>query len=385
MENRIWEIIAASIHGEELSQEEISTLQVWLDENKQNRDEYARLQIFYAENKGSLTDNINVQRAWEDNYARRKAGKMIRLRRKIVRWGYAAVVTLVIGVGVLLLTEKDDEQAVKVEFVESQIVPGSPKAVLTLASGEELDLQEEGQFVSKDSSRIRNVGNVLEYEAGVKKHGEKKLEYNTLTIPRGGEYQLKLEDGTNVWLNAETELRFPVAFGDSERRIFLKGEAYFDVIHNEKQPFVVNTHRFDVRVLGTCFNVKSYSSDEVVSVDVESGKVQVDLPEAMMRLKAKEQVLINTVSGEYNKRHEERGVAVWQKRGLRFNSTPICDVAKELERMYNCRITFTQGQEFNNLISGEHDNKSLEAVLQSIGYTSGIHYKRSGDQVLLYK
>ena len=70
---------------------------------------------------------------------------------------------------------------------------------------------------------------------------------------------------------------------------------------------------------------------------------------------------------------------------MRFNSTPIRDVAKELERMYNCRITFTQGQEFNNLISGEHDNKSLEAVLQSIGYTSGIHYKRSGDQVLLYK
>ena len=65
MENRIWEIIAASIHGEELSQEEISTLQVWLDENKQNRDEYARLQIFYAENKGGLKDNINVQRAWD--------------------------------------------------------------------------------------------------------------------------------------------------------------------------------------------------------------------------------------------------------------------------------------------------------------------------------
>lgn len=165
----------------------------------------------------------------------------------------------------------------------------------------------------------------------------------------------------------------------------LEGEGYFRVYHNEKQPFIVNTRHFDVRVLGTCFNVKSYSSDEVVSVDVESGKVQVDLPEAMMRLRAKEQILINTVSGEYNKRHEERAVAVWRRGSLRFNSTPIRDVAKELERMYNCRITFTQGQEFNNLISGEHDNKSLEAVLQSIGYTSGIHYKRSGDQVLLYK
>lgn len=275
MENRIWEIIAASIHGEELSQEEISTLQVWLDENKQNRDEYARLQIFYAENKGSLTDNINVQRAWEDNYARRKAGKMIRLRRKIVRWGYAAVVTLVIGVGVLLLTEKDDEQAVKVEFVESQIVPGSPKAVLTLASGEELDLQEEGQFVSKDSSRIRNVGNVLEYEAGVKKHGEKKLEYNTLTIPRGGEYQLKLEDGTNVWLNAETELRFPVAFGDSERRIFLKGEAYFDVAKEAERPFVVCVTGVDVTALGTEFNIAAVQGGDEVLTTLVNGSVRV--------------------------------------------------------------------------------------------------------------
>ena len=140
-----------------------------------------------------------------------------------------------------------------------------------------------------------------------------------------------------------------------------------------------------MRVLGTRFDVKSYSSDEIVSVDVESGKVQVDLPEAMMRLQTKEQILINTASGEYSKRREERSVAVWRKGGLRFNSTPIRDVAKELERMYNCRIAFSDGQEFNNLISGEHDNKSLEAVLQSIEYTSGIHYKKEGNNVLLFK
>ena len=112
--------------------------------------------------------------------------------------------------------------------------------------------------------------------------------------------------------------------------------------------------------------------------------MQVDLPEAMMRLKGKEQVLINTISGEYSKRREERPVAIWKKGGLRFNSTPIRDVAKELERMYNCRITFADGQ-FNNLISGEHDNKSLEAVLQSIEYTSGIRYKKEGNRILLYK
>lgn len=201
----------------------------------------------------------------------------------------------------------------------------------------------------------------------------------------GERKQVRLPDGTQLILNSCSRVRYPNHFTGKERKVELEGEAYFRVHRDEKQPFIVNTCRFDVRVLGTCFNVKSYSSDALVSVDVESGKVQVDLPEAMMRLRANEQVLINTVSGEYNKRCEERSVAVWRKGGLRFNSTPIRDVAKELERMYNCRIVFAEGQSFDNLISGEHDNKSLDAVLQSIEYTSGIHYKQKGSQILMFK
>lgn len=212
-----------------------------------------------------------------------------------------------------------------------------------------------------------------------------QISYLEASTSFGERKEIQLPDGTYLTLNSCSRVRYPNHFVDDERRIELEGEGYFRVYHNEKQPFIVNARHFDVRVLGTCFNVKSYSSDEVVSVDVESGKVQVDMPEAMMRLQAKEQVLINTVSGEYNKRHEDRAVAVWRKGSLRFNTTPIRDVAKELERMYNCRITFAEGQDFSNLISGEHDNKSLEAVLQSIEYTSGIRYKKSGNQVLLYK
>ena len=169
------------------------------------------------------------------------------------------------------------------------------------------------------------------------------------------------------------------------RKVELEGEGYFRVAHNEDMPFIVLTKRLDVLVLGTRFDVRSYSTDDIVSVSVESGKVQVDLPEAMMRLTAKEQVLINTVSGEYSKKKEERGVAVWIKGSLRFNSTPIRDVAKELERVYNCQITFASGQEFDNLITGEHDNKSLESVLKSIEFISDINYKKEGRNILLYK
>lgn len=213
---------------------------------------------------------------------------------------------------------------------------------------------------------------------------ERQIIYMEAATSYGERKQILLPDGTQLTLNSCSHVRYPNNFIGEERKIELEGEGYFQVHRNKKQPFIVSTRRFDVRVLGTCFDIKSYSSDEVVSVEVESGKVQVDLPEAMMRLKGKEQVLINTISGEYSKRREDRPVAIWKKGGLRFNSTPIRDVAKELERVYNCRITFADGQ-FNNLISGEHDNKSLEAVLQSIEYTSGIRYKKEGNRILLHK
>lgn len=207
-----------------------------------------------------------------------------------------------------------------------------------------------------------------------------------ITTSFGEKRQVTLPDGTLLVLNSCSQVRYPDRFVGDLREVELEGEGYFRVARNEKMPFVVRTKRLDVQVLGTRFDVKSYSTDEIVSVSVESGKVQVDLPEAMMRLTAKEQVLINTVSGEYSKKTEDRGVAVWMKGGLRFYSTPIRDVAKELERVYNCRITFAPGQDFNNLITGEHDNKSLEAVLKSIEFISGdIKYKKEGINVLLYK
>ena len=204
---------------------------------------------------------------------------------------------------------------------------------------------------------------------------EQQVTLAEITTSFGEKRQVTLPDGTLLVLNSCSQVRYPDRFVGDLR-----------VARNEKMPFVVRTKRLDVQVLGTRFDVKSYSTDEIVSVSVESGKVQVDLPEAMMRLTAKEQVLINTVSGEYSKKTEDRGVAVWMKGGLRFYSTPIRDVAKELERVYNCRITFAPGQDFNNLITGEHDNKSLEAVLKSIEFISGdIKYKKEGINVLLYK
>lgn len=202
-------------------------------------------------------------------------------------------------------------------------------------------------------------------------HGEKK--------------QVLLPDGTQLILNSCSYIRYPQRFINDRRLIELEGEAYFRVARNESMPFIVKTGYFDVQVLGTSFDIKSYPTDEIVSVSVESGKVQVDMPDAMMRLTANEQVFVNTLSEGYTKRREESPVAAWVKGTLYFQSTPIRDVAKELERVYNCRITFEPGQRFDNLISGEHDNKDLESVLKSIEYISNIKFRKNGNEIWLYK
>ena len=203
----------------------------------------------------------------------------------------------------------------------------------------------------------------------------------------GEKKQLLLPDGTQLQLNSCSYVRYPNRFNGDLRKVELEGEGYFKVARNEKQPFVVGTSRLDVCVLGTQFNVKSYKEDELVSVSVESGKVQVNLPEAMMRLEAQEQVIINTVSGEYSKRKEAREVAVWRKGELRFQSAPIRDVAKELERMYGCQISFSPGVDTTLQISGEHGNHSLDDVLESIRFISGgkLKYRKDGMKITFYK
>lgn len=214
---------------------------------------------------------------------------------------------------------------------------------------------------------------------------ESRVSYKEVVTSYGETKNIVLVDGTVVVLNSCSKLRYPIVFKADERKIELNGEGYFQVQRNEDKPFIVRTPRFDVKVLGTSFNIKSYQTDELVSVNVESGKVQVDMPEAMMRLRANEQVLINTVTGNYEKAKVREEVAQWRNGTLCFYETPIRDVAKELVRIYHCTITFASGQEFNNLITGEHENVSLEAVLRSIEYTSGIHYKQEGNHIYMYK
>jgi len=210
--------------------------------------------------------------------------------------------------------------------------------------------------------------------------------YSEAVTSYGEKRRLMFSDSTRVVLNSRTNIAYPDNFGKNERRIRLSGEAYFDV-NRDKTPFIIETGRFDIQVLGTAFNVKAYDEDEIVSVAVNEGRVQVSMPEATLVLKPKEKITLNTRTGEIMKEIVRNNAhsSAWIQGWLCFDRTPIRDIARELERIYGCRIVFKEGDEFNNLISGEHDNRSLESVLQSIEYTSGIKYMKKDNEVLFYK
>lgn len=215
---------------------------------------------------------------------------------------------------------------------------------------------------------------------------ESQVQMMAVSTSYGERKQILLADGSKIILNACSRLEYPDRFEGDTREVNLHGQAFFEVARNEEQPFFVQTGKFHVQVLGTEFDVKSYQEDEMVSVDVKSGKVEVTLSDATLRLKKNEQILMNTVSGDFNKKRGNREVASWRKGNLSFNHTPIRDVARELERIYHCKINFCEGQEFANMITGEHDNQSLESILESLHYVSGVNYRTEGDgSILLFK
>ena len=220
----------------------------------------------------------------------------------------------------------------------------------------------------------------------IRSNQEKVLTYTEVHVKNGEHKRIILPDGTSVTLNAGSYLRYPREFITDVRRIEMNGEAFFEVTRDEEKPFLIHTKDADVKVLGTSFNVKAFDMDEQLTVSVQTGKVQVDLPEAMMRLLPDEQFVMDKTKGEFQKRNEDARLStVWIKGGLYFNRTPIRTVVNELVRMYNRTIEFAPGAEYDDYIYGEHDNKSLEAVLKSIQYSPDIKYRIENDKIVLYK
>lgn len=274
-------------------------------------------------------------------------------------------------------------------IAESNISPGSSSAQLILADGAVVNLATSKENIIREGSiSIENGKGVLVYNDDEKKETLQPL-VNTLKIPCGGEYQLILPDGTKVWLNSDTELTYTVPFTGNERRVKLKGEAYFDVTHNKEKPFIVDTDVQDIEVLGTEFNISAYSEDINVVTTLVNGRVKVEhtidgstiLEEFLL---PNEQLVLNKeTQGVIKQEVETYFYTSWKDGRFTFKNEPLESFFTKLARWYDVEVFITDDSIKDINFTGDIPRyKNMTDILNIVEAEMSVHVEIENNKII---
>jgi transmembrane sensor len=264
-------------------------------------------------------------------------------------WQYASAAALVIAAGLGIYqfvirngSQPAAEQLAGTDLSSRDIQPGGNKAMLMLADGSVVTLTDaqNGVLATQGGVKVTKLANgELTYLADSKQ--AKEVLYNTIVTPRGGKYRLTLPDGSKVWLNAESSLRYPTAFTGNIRGVVLRGEAYFEVASNPAQPFQVEVKETKVEVLGTHFNIMAYENEGVTATTLVEGSVRVSAPSQQLLLKPGQQALQEQQGNIklVNEADVQQAVA-WKNDYFQFNAERIDRLMRQLERWYDVSVKY---------------------------------------------
>ncbi|MBV4355878.1 FecR family protein [Pinibacter aurantiacus] len=291
------------------------------------------------------------------------------------KWAAAAVfAACLFGAGYYLLTSKNIEPAKQtIVSNEKKIVPGGNKAILTLASGEKVILEDvqKGSVATQGDIAINKIADgSIEYNASGKKDITEEIAYNVLTTPVGGQYHITLSDGTGVWLNASSSIKYPSKFIGNQRKVEITGEAYFEVTHNESAPFRVLAGKQMVEDIGTAFNINSYDNEPSLKTTLVEGKARVTNNNESFILDPGQQTQLNPndqklrlVSGV-----DVGEVIAWRNGLFKFNNASLPEVMRQVARWYNVKVQY-EGKLENRKFNGEIARKtSLQEMLEIFSY-----------------
>jgi len=323
-----------------LTAKEEEILRDWLASDARNRELYRRLKAgINIPSRVHALEKFDSHNAFLAFTQKAKRNKVLQLRKKMLH--FAAVLVLAFSVAGILYWMKPAETE-KVAQSEVVIEPGESKAVLQLADGTKVNLEDQAKEIPEAGTLISTDQKKVVYKNPKKKISPGEIKYNTINIPRGGEYQLTLSDGTNVWLNAETTIRYPVAFASNKREVFIRGEAYFEVTHNERQPFIVNTGKARIRVLGTSFNVRAYNDEAIERTTLVEGKVAVsaEMEAKEFTLLPNEQFSTTGAQSEVRKVNVGQYIA-WKDGRIYYENNSLGEILSDLSRWYNISVRYS--------------------------------------------
>jgi len=291
----------------------------------------------------------------------------------------AAAAVVVLALSIFLFHGKFNHNAVPYlsqKAIKSDVSPGSNRATLTLSNGRKLVLNAaiSGQLAIQGNTVVKKRPNgEISYSATGRASKDTALAFNTATTPRGGFFQLVLSDGTKVWLNSASSIKFPVVFRGSDRQVELTGEAYFEVAHNAKKPFRVVSAGQTVEVLGTHFNINAYPDETTINTTLAEGSVKILSKSQSVIIKPGEQAKFSDHAIAVNKVDVDE-VLAWKNGYFSFDDNTIEEVMKQLARWYDVDVKYV-GNTSDRRFSGEIPrNVKASQILDVLSFKE-IHYK----------
>lgn len=337
--------IAKDIAGTILPEEK-EQLEQWLQQDPQHPEIYSHIarRLEKGEELKSYRYAPVVKSDWE-KVRKQVCSSSGEKKLRISFYRYAAIVVLLIGVGFSLFHLEFRTPVVKTTSLAGQqsIQAGSSKAVLTLASGEKVVLEETASdSIQVDGIWIEKKEGRLSYQQAAVREKDEQEVFNVINIPHGGEYRLTLSDGTKVWLNSASELKYPVKFIGKERVVHIRGEAYFEVAGNPHQPFIVKTdQQMEVKVLGTHFNVSAYEEDATIATTLAEGKVVVSDGKQIMDLVPNQQAVFEKSTGHFTRREVDvYPYLAWKDGKFIFENETLENIMEKVSRWYNVEVFF---------------------------------------------
>lgn len=330
----------------------------------------------------------------EDSYELLKSKLPLQAEPKVIRlWprvAVAASIALLLGTGIFYFA-KPIEQIIPVAEKAQEIAPGGTRGILTLSNGKQIILAnisakdtiaKEGEEVTIKMGANGVITYIINPDADASKNNPNA--FNTLSTPTGGQYNIVLADGTKVYLNAVSSIKYPTQFNGDKRLVELDGEAYFEVAKDKSKPFIVKSDNQSIEVLGTHFNVHAYANESVVKTTLLEGSVAVSFKNQKSILKPGQQ---SNVSDNFTKikiREVDTDEAIaWKNGRFKFDNADLKTVMRQLERWYGIKVEYRGDVSDVRFSGGTFMNKNLSEVLKVLEL-SNIKFKVEGRTIIVY-
>lgn len=386
-----WRLILRKVAGEELSEAEERQLEDWMRVDVRRREYVENAQKEWMEpGEENVPDLPRLIERFDRFTAQatsvRRAGYKRDFVRLKIRLFYAAAVLIPFCIVLLLVRfNKEDVQTIlAVQHAPEVILPVCSQASITLSDGQRLvlDGNVDSLHCMQGGLKIHQQAGTISYEARKDVQEER---FNLIDIPRGGEYCLELSDGTRVWLNSSSTLRYPENFVRKERIVELSGEAYFEVAKNDSKPFIVRTEQQDIRVYGTAFNVYAYAGEKIQHTTLKEGKVSVYRGGKEYFLHPGQQARIDTLSSHIViKEVRPEQYCSWFTGKIPLENERLEDILLRISRWYNVDFIFTDNQLKDFHFSGDLERYAdFSEILRLIQMTTSVEFIIQGRKVVV--